>query len=313
MCTDTKRTMDDGSRYLVRVSKRFLILSLLSSLLLAFVIGRTARILLIVGPQRQWLEQQANIELQLASGDTNDHVTMLPNPVLQDGKVAPRTLYTSKNFNTAGSATINSRFVEASENQCSASEESTTESDSEMDDEVHLPVGQHLLLDIKNVDSSFLSSEDRLANAMLQVVYECGLTLLSYHCHGLQPSGVSCVGVLLESHVSFHTWPSHGVITLDLFTCGPNSLLPIVSTVERLFSVPITSSNTEEPVDKPEAIWAYKVRGFGGDDAETTAELTDLFTFPIGAMTDYKKEVSFNELNTRSLLKRFLTPPPSDR
>lgn len=88
--------------------------------------------------------------------------------------------------------------------------------------------------------------------------------------------------------------PSHVVITLDLFTCGPNSLLLIVSTVERLFSVPIpTSSNTEEPVEKPEAIWAYKVRGFGGDDdAETSAELSDLLTFPIGAMTDYKKEVS---------------------
>ena len=32
-----------------------------------------------------------------------------------------------------------------------------------------------------------------------------GLTLLSYHCHSLLPAGVSCVGVLLESHISFHT------------------------------------------------------------------------------------------------------------
>jgi hypothetical protein len=162
--------MDDVSTYyLIRVSKRFLILSLLSSLIMAFAIGRAARIILIVGPpQRQWLEQQANNELQLvANGDTNDHVTMLPNPVLQAGKVAPRTLYTSKNFNTAGSATINSRFVETSENPRPAPEESITESDSEMeDDEVHRPVGQHLLLDIKNVDSSFLSSEDRLVNAI---------------------------------------------------------------------------------------------------------------------------------------------------
>jgi hypothetical protein len=142
-------------------------------------------------------------------------------------------------------------------------------------------------------------------------VEDCGLTLLSYHCHGLEPSGVSCVGVLLESHVSFHTWPLEGVITLDLFTCGPSSLLPIVSTVERLFSVPITivpisipipisilaadgaGSSLPPPPPPPETVWAYKLRGFGGDDnQETTAELTDLFTFPIGTMTDYKKEVS---------------------
>jgi hypothetical protein len=84
-----------------------------------------------------------------------------------------------------------------------------------------------------------------------------------------------------ESHVSFHTWPSKGVVTLDLFTCGSQSLLPIVNAVERLFGIPATS-------DGPETVWAYKVRGFGD---KTDEELTDLFTFPIGTMTEYKKEV----------------------
>jgi Spermine/spermidine synthase domain/S-adenosylmethionine decarboxylase len=85
----------------------------------------------------------------------------------------------------------------------------------------------------------------------------------------------------IPSHVSFHTWPSQGVITLDLFTCGSQSLLPIVEAVERLFGIPATS-------DGPETVWAYKVRGFG--DA-TQEELADLFTFPIGTMTEYKKEM----------------------
>ncbi|EEC49071.1 predicted protein, partial [Phaeodactylum tricornutum CCAP 1055/1] len=80
--------------------------------------------------------------------------------------------------------------------------------------------GQHLLVDIENVDASFLNSAHQLAFAMVDVIEMSGLTLLSYHCHGLEPIGVSCVGVLLESHVSFHTWPIEGVITLDLFTCG---------------------------------------------------------------------------------------------
>jgi len=120
------------------------------------------------------------------------------------------------------------------------------------DDEVelHMPQGQHLLIDIENVDANFLNSEEQLASAMLEMVEECGLTLLSYHCHGLSPSGVSCAGVLLESHVSFHTWPSEGVITLDLFTCGDESLLPIVPLVGRLFSVPRPGSN-----HKPHMLW----------------------------------------------------------
>ena len=54
---------------------------------------------------------------------------------------------------------------------------------------------------IKNVDGTFLDSEERLASAMLNVVDASRLTLLSYHCHGMSPE------VLLESHISFHTWP----------------------------------------------------------------------------------------------------------
>ncbi|EEC51790.1 predicted protein, partial [Phaeodactylum tricornutum CCAP 1055/1] len=88
--------------------------------------------------------------------------------------------------------------------------------------EEHLPAGQHLLVDMEGVDGDFLNSEAQLSQAMVDTVKEAGLTMLSYHCHSLTPTGVSCIGVLLESHISFHTWPEDGVITLDLFTCGSN-------------------------------------------------------------------------------------------
>jgi hypothetical protein len=62
-----------------------------------------------------------------------------------------------------------------------------------------------------------------------------------------------------------------------------------VEATERLFGVPANS-------DGPETVWAYKVRGFGD---ETSEELADLFTFPIGAMTEYKKEIiSITKKNT---------------
>jgi S-adenosylmethionine decarboxylase len=76
--------------------------------------------------------------------------------------------------------------------------------------------------------------------------------MLSYHCHALLPSGVSCVGVLLESHISFHTWPVEGVITLDLFTCGGNPLLPVVATIERLFGIG----------ENIRVQWSHELRGF---------------------------------------------------
>lgn len=299
-----------NSAFRVKVSIRFIIIGMLSCLLLAFAVGRTARNILIVGPQQRVLELQATLEMeyhryqQEREHESRD-VMQLPNPVLKN-KPIPKTIYTSMNFDTARSSSVNSRWVviddQDDDDMCESTlsqKECQVKSDEQQlvqnnsnddanipgsgneDDEFFLPMGQHLLMDIRNVQSSFLASEERLAKAMLNVVGDCGLTLLSYHCHGLTPSGVSCVGVLLESHVSFHTWPSEGVITLDLFTCGSQSLLPIVESVERLFGMAATS-------DGPETVWAYKVRGFGD---ETNEELADLFTFPIGTMTEYKKEL----------------------
>lgn len=41
-------------------------------------------------------------------------------------------------------------------------------------DEVHRPAGQHLLVDIQNVDGSFLNSEKRLSEAMVETVLQAG-------------------------------------------------------------------------------------------------------------------------------------------
>lgn len=109
---------------------------------------------------------------------------------------------------------------------------------------------------MKNLEADFLDSEERLSRAMVDTVKEAGLTMLSYHCHKLIPKGVSCVGVLLESHISFHTWPDEGVITLDLFTCGNNPLIPVVSTIETLFGIPRSAE------EKVEIQWSHELRGF---------------------------------------------------
>eukprot|EP00526_Cylindrotheca_closterium_P006665 CAMPEP_0113659656 /NCGR_PEP_ID=MMETSP0017_2-20120614/32479_1 /TAXON_ID=2856 /ORGANISM="Cylindrotheca closterium" /LENGTH=739 /DNA_ID=CAMNT_0000574231 /DNA_START=119 /DNA_END=2338 /DNA_ORIENTATION=- /assembly_acc=CAM_ASM_000147 len=120
---------------------------------------------------------------------------------------------------------------------------------------LHEPAGQHLLVDIKGIEAAFLDSEERLAHAMVETVKGAGLTMLSYHCHKLIPMGVSCVGVLLESHISFHTWPTEGVITLDLFTCGPNPLIPVVPSIKALFGIPREN-------DEIMAQWSHELRGF---------------------------------------------------
>jgi S-adenosylmethionine decarboxylase proenzyme len=162
-------------------------------------------------------------------------------------------------------------------------------SDTEGIKDLHLPAGQHLLVDIEGVDESFLNSEERLSKAMVDTVTEAGLHLLSYHCHALSPAGVSCVGVLLESHISFHTWPSDGIITLDLFTCGPKPLLPAIATIERLFGIPSETN----PDQKVRAQWSHELRGFRPEEEATKnhlADSSDLSLWVLSPLEMYSKK-----------------------
>ena len=176
--------------------------------------------------------------------------------------------------------------------------------------EEHQPAGQHLLIDMKNIEADFLNSESRLADAMVAAVDAGGLTLLSYHCHSLIPAGVSCVGVLLESHISFHTWPEEGVITLDLFTCGSNPLIPLVPIVEELFGIPREDNLSPEDEwnlyelprqDTPTgrkgviSLWSHELRGFRTKEdrmshyLDLQSDLALWVTSPIDL--HYKKEI----------------------
>jgi len=248
---------------------------------------------------------------------------ILPAPVLPGGKEFPKAKYTGVHFSetisdyenlhlkdVVGAGEEEECFVNADgRKQCIIDRtqnftlaDFSNNADGGDEDE-HLPAGQHLLIDIKNVDSAFLDSEMRLAQAMLDVVNESKLTLLSYHCHKLMPMGVTCVGVLLESHISFHTWPEAGVITLDLFTCGSGKLVPVVPIVERLFAVPEAEllANLKEgeslPVElEPSTRWTHKFRGFRkwnqwGNLGYLTSDLGDLVLE--STEYDYKKEITF--------------------
>ena len=289
----------------VSVSARFLVMSILASMLLAFAVGRAARLILLEGPRHALLVARRQSTLR----DRPDYEGMappLPSLVAKNGKI-PHTRYTSKNFDTARSASssswlITNRDLQAMEEgyvrSCEVNGDGVEtcaiidEDDDDDDDDDSQPSGEHLMVDIKNVDSSFLNSEKRLAHAMVNVVNEANLTLLSYHCHGLTPAGVSCVGLLLHNYVSFHTWPVEGVITLDLCSGGHSSILPVLPIIERNFAVPRAHTPRNA---KPEMRWAFKLRGFrfDPDESDLYSSAADLGGYILGDLgIEHKKEVS---------------------
>jgi len=284
-----------SNSYVVNVSTRFIYLTLSCCILLAYIIGQSSRNLLLQGKFAILAPHDSSVLFVRPDyhegiwGNVEGKEVGFPTPKLLSGKRKPKTMYTGKIYDTSASATVtnlhlehvkddngNTNMIDSYDNDstrvCKIKKDGSDEcsigkridlndirSEDKPNDKLHLPAGQHLLVDIKNVDGEFLNSEERLAQAMVSVIVESELTLLSYHCHSLIPMGVSCVGVLLESHISFHTWPEEGVITLDLYTCGNAPLIPVLPIIERLFAIPRIGRQRE----KPNLVWSHKLRGWG--------------------------------------------------
>ena len=89
--------------------------------------------------------------------------------------------------------------------------------------------GVHLIVDLHGAKR--LNDIEHIETTLRRCVEAARATLLHIHLHHFQPSGVSGVAVLAESHISIHTWPEIGYAALDVFMCGtaePNACIPVL-------------------------------------------------------------------------------------
>ena len=89
--------------------------------------------------------------------------------------------------------------------------------------------GVHLIVDLHG--AQHLDDIDHIEATLRRCVSAAQATLLHIHLHHFQPSGVSGVAVLAESHISIHTWPEAGYAALDVFMCGsanPDACIPVL-------------------------------------------------------------------------------------
>jgi S-adenosylmethionine decarboxylase len=89
--------------------------------------------------------------------------------------------------------------------------------------------GVHLIVDLHGAKR--LDDIDHIEATLRRCVDAAKATLLHIHLHHFQPSGVSGVAVLAESHISIHTWPEAGYAALDVFMCGsadPDKCIPVL-------------------------------------------------------------------------------------
>ncbi|MBI4527961.1 MAG: adenosylmethionine decarboxylase [Deltaproteobacteria bacterium] len=77
----------------------------------------------------------------------------------------------------------------------------------------------HFVLEFFGCESS-LSNARFISAALHRAIKQTKMTKLHSYSHSFQPSGVTSVIVLKESHLSIHTWPEYNYAAIDLFTCG---------------------------------------------------------------------------------------------
>jgi len=93
-------------------------------------------------------------------------------------------------------------------------------------------VGRHLIVELWGCDAAAMCSHGTVEEAIIKTITACGATLLDLRVYPSASAGMHGVAILAESHVIVQTWPSHGYIAVDIFTCGqhtdPNLAIPVL-------------------------------------------------------------------------------------
>jgi S-adenosylmethionine decarboxylase len=84
-------------------------------------------------------------------------------------------------------------------------------------------VGRHLIIELWGCDGAAMCSSGTVEAAIMKTILACGATLLDLRVYPSASAGMNGVAILAESHVMVQTWPAHGYIAVDIFTCGQHT------------------------------------------------------------------------------------------
>ena len=85
---------------------------------------------------------------------------------------------------------------------------------------MHALVSTHCILDLYGCPPELLDDEHYAREGIVIASRKSLSTLCTISSHKFSPHGVTAMGLLAESHISIHTWPEHGYVGVDVYTCG---------------------------------------------------------------------------------------------
>jgi len=82
--------------------------------------------------------------------------------------------------------------------------------------------GMHVFGNLYGCDPSVLRDEERLRRIVVEAARIGNMTLLDVKSWKIG-EGVSVVAIVLESHITIHTWPEYAFATVDVYSCGKHT------------------------------------------------------------------------------------------
>ena len=82
--------------------------------------------------------------------------------------------------------------------------------------------GKHIYGNLYNCNKRKLSNPEFLKKVIEEAARVGNMTLLDIRAWKIG-EGVSAVGIVLESHITIHTWPEFDFATADVYSCGAHT------------------------------------------------------------------------------------------
>lgn len=83
-------------------------------------------------------------------------------------------------------------------------------------------VGKQVYGSLYDCNEDVLKEVDKLREIAIDAAKEGKMTLLDVKAWKIG-EGVSVVAIVLESHITIHTWPEYKFATVDVYSCGAHT------------------------------------------------------------------------------------------
>lgn len=108
-----------------------------------------------------------------------------------------------------------------------------------------MKIGTHIIVEIYDIPeyvfNNLVSKENFFIfdNNIQEILIKNKMNVLQKNIHHFDNDNYNgaftCIYLLSESHLSFHSWPEHSYIAMDIFTCGKCETQKIVDEILPFF------------------------------------------------------------------------------